>query len=69
VIAFERGSMAELITEGVTGRLVTDVDGAVDAVATNGDVDRAAIRSVAVERFGVDRMVDEYVEVYRSLLR
>jgi hypothetical protein len=38
-------------------------------VATIGDVDRAAIRSVAVERFGVDRMVDEYVEVYRSLLR
>jgi glycosyltransferase involved in cell wall biosynthesis len=69
VIAFERGSMAELITEGVTGRLVTDVDGAVDAVATIGDVDRAAIRSIAVERFGVDRMVDEYVEVYRSLLR
>jgi glycosyltransferase involved in cell wall biosynthesis len=72
VIAFERGSMAELVDEGVTGRLVTDVDGAaaaVAAVATIGDLDRAAIRAAAVERFGVDRMVDEYVEVYERLVR
>ena len=69
VIAFARGSMAELVDEGVSGRLVTDVDGAVEAIAGIGDLDRAAIRATAVARFGVDRMVDEYVEVYRSLVR
>ena len=68
VIAFDRGSMAELIDPGVTGMLVADVDGAVAAVDEVSKLDRAAIRAVAVERFGVDRMVDQYVAVYEQAI-
>ena len=68
VIAFNRGSMAELIDHGTTGMIVPDVDGAVDAVDEVRTLDRAAIRVVAVERFGVDRMVDQYVTVYEAAI-
>ncbi|MGH9157385.1 MAG: glycosyltransferase family 4 protein [Acidimicrobiales bacterium] len=68
VIAFDRGSMSELIDEGTTGMLVADVDSAVDAVSRVAGLDRSAIRRVAVERFGHNRMVDEYVAVYEQVL-
>ena len=32
-------------------------------------LDRAAVRAVAVDRFGADRMVDGYVSVYEAVLR
>jgi len=68
VIAYRRGSMAELIDDGTTGFLVEGVDGAVEAVSRAGDLDRGAIRSAACESFGVATMIDKYVEVYRSVL-
>jgi glycosyltransferase involved in cell wall biosynthesis len=68
VIAFRRGSMAELIDDGVTGFLVEDVAGAIDAVERTADVDRAAIRELAVDRFGVGRMVDAYLDAYTSVI-
>jgi glycosyltransferase involved in cell wall biosynthesis len=68
VIAFDRGSMRELIDEGVSGMLVSGVDAAADAVARVGAFDRATIRATAVERFGRDRMVDAYVAVYEKVL-
>ena len=67
VIAFDRGSMPELITAGVTGYLVDDVDGAVAAVAATTALDRIAIRAHAVERFGVARMVDAYIDAYEAV--
>jgi glycosyltransferase involved in cell wall biosynthesis len=71
VIAFNRGSMAELIDDGIddgsTGALVGDVAGAVDAVARVAQFDRSAIRARAVARFGHDRMVDAYVDVYEQV--
>jgi glycosyltransferase involved in cell wall biosynthesis len=67
VIAFNRGSMPELIAAGATGFLVDDVDGAVAAVTAAVTLDRAAIRGYAVERFGVARMVDAYIDAYRGL--
>jgi glycosyltransferase involved in cell wall biosynthesis len=68
VIAHARGSMPEIIEPGVTGQLVGGIGEAVDAVARIGGLDRSAIRAVAVERFGVDRMVDEYVTLYGHVL-
>lgn len=68
VIAFARGSMPELIQNGVTGLVVADVAGAVGAVEQVGRLDRSRIRTVAVHRFGSDRMVDAYVDVYEGLL-
>jgi glycosyltransferase involved in cell wall biosynthesis len=68
VIAFRRGSMPEIITEGTTGALVTDVASAAEAAVRIDRLDRRAIRSEAVRRFGSERMVDDYVSVYRNLI-
>jgi glycosyltransferase involved in cell wall biosynthesis len=68
VVAYDRGSMAELIDHGTTGFLVKDQDAAVAAVAACGTLDRGRIRSSAVARFHVDRMVDAYVDVYREVI-
>ena len=69
VVAFRRGSMGELIEDGKTGFLVDDVAGAVAAVDRAATLDRAAIRAQAVARFGVARMVDEYLQAYAEVLR
>ena len=68
VIAFNRGSMAELITSGTNGFLVRDVDGAVEALAQVGTLDRAECRRTVEERFSSERMVDEYLSVYQEIL-
>jgi len=69
VIAFPRGSMPELIENGVTGFLVDDLDQAVTAVDSTDAVDRAGIRQHAVAQFGRGRMVDAYLEAYASVTR
>jgi glycosyltransferase involved in cell wall biosynthesis len=68
VIAFDRGSMPELIMDGVTGSVVSDVPSAAAAITQVGQLDRRTIREVAVQRFSSDRMVDEYVDVYRQAI-
>ncbi|GAU85600.1 glycosyltransferase family 4 protein [Bosea sp. BIWAKO-01] len=68
VIAFNRGSMPELIEHGVTGFLVDSVDEAVTAVDRIGEIDRAACRASIAERFTVERMADRYLNLYRSIL-
>ena len=68
VVAHGRGSMPELITDGVTGYLVTDTDDAVRAVDAAGSLDRAAIRTATVERFARASMIERYVAVYRSVI-
>jgi glycosyltransferase involved in cell wall biosynthesis len=67
VVAYRRGSMPEVVDEGVTGFLVDDVAQAVRAVADAVLLDRRAVRAQAASRFGVDRMVDEYVRVYERI--
>jgi glycosyltransferase involved in cell wall biosynthesis len=68
VIAFERGSMAELIEDGTTGFLVADVPSAVAAVERAAGLDRAAIRAHAIDLFGVGRMVDAYLAAYEEIV-
>jgi len=68
VIAYARGSMAEIVDHGRTGFLVTDVDGAVDATTAVTELDRTAIRRSTVERFHVSAMVAKYVSVYETIL-
>jgi glycosyltransferase involved in cell wall biosynthesis len=68
VIAYARGSMPEIIDDRRTGFLVSDIAGAVAAVAAAATLDRVAIRATAVARFDVLRMVDDYVAVYRAIL-
>ena len=69
VVAYRRGSMPEVVDEGVTGFLVSDVAEAVTAVDRAVALDRDGVRRVAERRFSADRMVADYVAVYESLLR
>ena len=69
VIAYRRGSMAEVIDDGVTGFAVADLAAAIAAVAPTLALDRATIRTTAARRFGVERMVADYLAVYREVLR
>jgi glycosyltransferase involved in cell wall biosynthesis len=68
VVAYSRGSMPELVEDGVTGVLAHDVGSAVHAVGRATRFDRAACRRAAERRFSADRMVDDYLEVYERLL-
>ncbi|MFZ5477872.1 MAG: glycosyltransferase family 4 protein [Myxococcota bacterium] len=69
VIAYRRGAAPEIVDEGVTGFLVDDVDGLVarlEALA-RGPFDRVACRRRAMRRFGAERMVEDYLDVYRGV--
>ena len=68
VIAYRKGSMPEVVDEGVTGYLVTDVDEAVAAVERARGLDRAGCARRSRERFSADRMVDDYLAIYRKIV-
>jgi glycosyltransferase involved in cell wall biosynthesis len=68
VIAYRRGSMPELIDDGVTGFLVDNFDQAVAAIDRIGEIDRAACRQHVAKQFTVDRMADRYLDLYHKLL-
>lgn len=69
VIAFNRGSMPELINHGHNGFLVQTVDEAVAAVNDIPMIERSACRRVVEERFTADRMAKDYIDVYRRVLK
>jgi glycosyltransferase involved in cell wall biosynthesis len=68
VVAYRRGSMSELIDDGVTGFTVMDAAAAVEAVGTAAQLDRSIVRATAQRRFSVERMVDDYGAIYRTLV-
>jgi glycosyltransferase involved in cell wall biosynthesis len=68
VIAFRRGSVSEVIDDGVTGFVCDDVAGAVDAVGRLSTLSRAAVRAAFERRFTARRMALDYVDVYRRLV-
>ena len=69
VIARRRGSMGELIQHGENGFLVDTVDEAVTAVRASKELNREAVRASVERRFDVGRMVDDYVALYRQIVR
>jgi glycosyltransferase involved in cell wall biosynthesis len=69
VIAFDRGSMPELIENGKTGFLVNNVNEVIEKVGCINEIDRAYCRRHVELHFTVDRMVDEYIKVYEMILQ
>jgi glycosyltransferase involved in cell wall biosynthesis len=67
-IAFNRGSMPELITHKVNGFLVGDIDSAVSVIENIPLIDRSQCRKIAEQRFSVERMADEYINVYNKII-
>jgi glycosyltransferase involved in cell wall biosynthesis len=68
VIAMRRGSMTEVIDDGVSGFIVDNVEQAVAAVARIETLNRAEVRACFERRFTVDRMARDYIEIYRKLV-
>jgi glycosyltransferase involved in cell wall biosynthesis len=68
VIAFNRGSAPEVVEDGVTGFIVEDVNGAIGAVDRLGHLSREKVRRRFEERFTAQRMAQDYLSVYRSLM-
>lgn len=68
VIAFNRGSMPEVIADKTTGFLVLSVDEAVTAVHKLDEINRAACRAHVEKNFTVDQMVEGYLSVYEKIL-
>ncbi len=67
VIAFNCGSVPEVIDNGVTGFIVNDIDQAVAATGRLHTLDRARVRATFDRRFTARRMAEDYVDVYESL--
>jgi glycosyltransferase involved in cell wall biosynthesis len=67
VIAFNCGSVPEVIDAGVTGFIVNDIDEAVAAVGKIHTLDRACVRATFDRRFTARRMAEDYVDLYESL--
>jgi glycosyltransferase involved in cell wall biosynthesis len=68
VIAFRRGSVPEVIEDGVSGFIVDSVEEAIGAVRRLDCISRARCRMAFEQRFSARRMAHDYVAVYRSLV-
>jgi glycosyltransferase involved in cell wall biosynthesis len=69
VLAFRRGSVSEIIDQGVTGAIVDTMDEAVRMLPRVIELDRHAVRRRFEQRFSSVLMAKDYVALYRSLLK
>ncbi|NHT77088.1 glycosyltransferase involved in cell wall biosynthesis [Rhizobium sp. PP-F2F-G38] len=69
VIAWNRGSVPEVVEHGVTGFIVDSEEEAVAAIGQIDRLDRRAIRERFEQRFTARRMAQDYLEIYRRLLQ
>jgi glycosyltransferase involved in cell wall biosynthesis len=69
VIAYRRGSVPEVVDEGVTGFVVDNEDEAIAAVKRIGKLDRRTVRATFERRFGARRMAKDYLRHYEALLQ
>ena len=67
VIAWRRGSVPEVLEEGVTGYIVESVSEAVKAIHRLEHLSRSECRRNFEQRFTAERMARDYLEIYRRL--
>ncbi|MFW5821851.1 MAG: glycosyltransferase family 4 protein [Tangfeifania sp.] len=68
VIAFNKGSMPELIRHEKTGFLVNSIDEAVDRIQDIPKINRPYCRQWAEEKFSREKMAADYISVYKRIL-
>jgi len=69
VVALDLGAVREVVDEGVTGMAFNTLDEMAAGLKAVFDLDRRRVRDRAVARFGVERMVNEYVAIYERVIR
>ncbi|MBO0752947.1 MAG: glycosyltransferase family 4 protein [Bradyrhizobiaceae bacterium] len=67
VIAFRRGSVAEVIDDGTSGFIVDTIEQAAAAVERVRSLDRARVRAAFERHFTVERMACDYVRIYQEM--
>ena len=67
VIAVNRGSVPEVIDDGISGFIVEDETGAIGAVERLGELDRTRVRAQFERRFTAKRMALDYLALYRAI--
>ncbi len=69
VIAFNKGSMQELIGNARTGFLVQDINEAVESLSDIPGISRKYCREWAESKFSKKKMVSDYINVYKKILK
>lgn len=69
VIAFNRGSVPEIIKDGKTGFIVKNISGIVQAIKKIDQINRADCRAHVEANFTLEKMVDEYEKLYYKLIK
>jgi glycosyltransferase involved in cell wall biosynthesis len=64
VVAFARGALPEIVVDGLTGYLVEDVRGAIEAVQAIGAIDRVACRAHAEQSLSIEQTVEAHEKLY-----
>lgn len=68
VIAFDRGSAAEIVRDGETGFIVKDVEGIKEAMGKIDTISREACRDRAERFFSLDKMLVGYERIYERVI-
>ena len=68
VLAFDRGSVRQVIDHGVTGWIVDNVEEAIGAVKATVQLDRKAVRRQFEQRFTARRMANDYIRLYQAVI-
>lgn len=69
VIAYNRGSMPELIQDKLSGFLVNNINEAIEAVKKITSINRKTCYDYATEKFSYEKMIDEYIKVYNQIIQ
>jgi len=69
VVAFNKGSMPELIYDGKTGFLVNNIDEAKNILNYVKKIDPKHCRKWAEDNFSQERMVNNYIKIYNRILK
>lgn len=68
VVAFNKGSMPELIENGIDGFLAQNIEQAIEMVKDIGAINRQACRQKVENHFSKERMCQNYIEAYKKIL-
>jgi len=68
VIAFENGSVPEILDHGKTGFIVENEEQAIKAVQHISLIERLECRRMFEERFNSTRMAEEYLQIYQNMI-
>lgn len=68
VIAWNNGSVSEIIDNGKSGHIVSSMVEAIDAANRIAALDRSVVRNCFEQRFSAQRMTKDYIKLYQELI-